>query len=125
VLHHEGFSTADLTEEVDIEKRWRDLGDALEQIVPPSGVPLAYVVVGGVEIGEDLGYGPLRYVVPSEVAAAGADLASLSVDDFRRAMAGAEDEAATLSYLWTAFETVRNCYVGAAAKGFGVLLHFG
>jgi len=118
ILRDRGFTTADLTECIDIEKRWRALHEALESL-PAPWRPLGRAVTGGVEIGEDLGYGPLRYFLPSDVASLASDLARLS--SLEVVARGDEGD----DYVREALETVRRCYAEAAARGFGMLLHFG
>jgi hypothetical protein len=121
VLRSEGFSGADMTAEVNIEKRWQWLHDRLER------VPRAprYAVMGGTELGEDLGSGPLRCLAPADVAVAAVDLASLSLDDLRRALPPDDNDTLAAQWAWETFQIVRDCYVDAASKGYGVLLRFG
>ena len=108
VLRSEGFTDADLTAEVDIEKRWQWLHDMLARVTPPSGRVLGYAVMGGTEIGEDLGYGPVRYLAAADVAVAAADLGSLSLDDLRSALPPDENDGLALQWAWDTLQVVRD-----------------
>lgn len=122
-LRREGFSAADLTAAMDIEKRWRWLHELLD--AAPEGEPrLGYTVVGGVEVGEDLGYGPVRYLRADEVCVAAAGLASLS-EEAVRARLGPWTHPLDFDVTWGTVAQVRGFYTATAGKGFGALLHFG
>lgn len=119
VLHRAGFSEGDLQPEVNIEKRWHSLRDLLDDERLPTR--LGYVIAGGAEMGEDLGYGPARYLTSAEVLAAWRALAKLGPDEIARLVS--EDDV--VGYYLEAFDTVRGAYRDAAAREFAMLLHFG
>jgi hypothetical protein len=119
VLRRAGFSDRDLQPEVNIEKRWRSLRDLLD--AERLSTRLGYVITGGAAIGEDLGYGPARYLTSAEVLDAWRALVKLGADE----VAGLVPEDDLLDYYSEALDTVRGAYRDAAAREFAMLLHFG
>jgi uncharacterized protein DUF1877 len=110
-LGERGFTRADLQVDVDIDKQWRRLEDALDRLSEPLG----FAIVGGTEVGEDLGYGPLRYFTPDHT-----QRIAMRLDH----VAPSLSDSAEFEYDDAALETVRVSYRLAAEFGFGMLLHF-
>jgi hypothetical protein len=50
-----------------LEKSWHALHFLLTEKIEGGNPPLANAILGGTNIGEDLGYGPARYLTPDEV----------------------------------------------------------
>ena len=69
---------------LDIHKSWHGLHWLLCQQAWDGPEPLKHAVLGGEEIGEDLGYGPARLVDAAAVRAVAAALAAISRDTLRQ-----------------------------------------
>jgi hypothetical protein len=73
---------------LDVHKSW----DALNVLLATSADRLANrwepdvldPLLGGTEFGEDLGYGPARYLTPEQVAQVAANVAAIDDDEVRR-----------------------------------------
>jgi hypothetical protein len=130
-----GFSDGDVCEILDIQKAWHGVYFLLCGRATPEGdTPRSQVIMGGREVGEDVGYGPARFLEPREVKEIAAVLGSISPDDLPanfdpETMNDAEiypfgwgrDEA--LQWLLDAYVQVRNYYKLAAEKGFAMILY--
>jgi hypothetical protein len=128
--------TESANDAVDIDKSWAAIHFMLTGTAwggqPPESLP----VLGGAEIGEDMGYGPLRYLTPSEVAAAHGVLAQLPVTELKKRFIPAKLEEAEVypTGIWLdegeeGFEYIEHWYVqlctfyaNAAQSGQAVLL---
>ena len=119
----ENFGPDDFMVEVNIEKRWASLRDLLDELAGAHGEPLGWIVVGGFEVGEDLGYGPVRHLGSEAVATAAAALQLLNRDEVLAPLP--EGRTVWSEYDWQALETVRSAYQEAADRGFGILQQFG
>jgi Domain of unknown function (DUF1877) len=93
--------------------------------------------LGGTEVGEDVGFGPARYLTPEEVKEVAAALRNVSKEDLvQRYVPSAFEEAniypaagiweaesdLALEYLLRAFEKMLAFYEAVAAQGDAVLL---
>jgi hypothetical protein len=67
-----------------LEKSWHVLHYLLTGKAEEAPPPLGNAILGGREIGEDLGYGPARFLTPEQVREVAAALASISKDDMRK-----------------------------------------
>jgi hypothetical protein len=80
------FENEDLEDrEFDIDKAWHGiyyLLTGISDIEKPNVSALGAAILGGTEIGDDEGYGPLRYLEAKEVKEIAAALESVSVQDF-------------------------------------------
>lgn len=130
-----GFSAEELPEGLDIDKAWHGLHFLLCGSAGPTDTALGTLVLGGEEVGEDLGYGPARLLTPEQVAAAAAALESQDEAALaRRFDASAMDAAGVYPQGWTqagadalpwlldTFRQVRAYFASARARGFGMLL---
>lgn len=81
-LSKHGLDPAELRDELDIDKSWRALEATLEALTPP-GDRARDAVLGGAPLGEDLGYGPARWIDPAAVVALSSALAAVSEDAVR------------------------------------------
>lgn len=52
---------------VDVDKAWHGIHAVLTNTAEPDGSDLDALVLGGTPFGEDLGFGPTRYLRPKEV----------------------------------------------------------
>lgn len=119
---------------IDIDKSWHGLhflltGDAWE-----GAKPLCDAILGGTEIGADVGYGPARYVDARTVAAIAAELQQWPAERLAQrydptALARNEiypqiwDEGEeALEYLLVWYQKMREYYLDAAAKGNAMLV---
>src|SRR5512138_1718613 len=70
--------------EVSLEKMWQALHFVLNGTVERVEGPLGHAILGGKELGPDVGYGPARILLPDEVKATAAALARVTPADLRR-----------------------------------------
>lgn len=133
-LEGAGFTSDALPEPLEIEKAWHGLHFLLCRDVGVTSDPLSQVVMGGEELGEDLGYGPARVLEPAQVASLATALEGLSQAELEKNFAPeAMDEIypsgwsssgpEELEWLLDAFRDVRDYYVEARERGFGMLLY--
>ena len=99
---------------------------------PPESLP----ILGGAEIGQDIGYGPARYLTPEEVHEAHSVLDSLPVEELRKRFVPEELEKADIypSGIWVDegmegfgyiahwYDQLREFYANASRRGNAVLL---
>jgi hypothetical protein len=120
----------------DLDKAWHCIQFMLNGTAAGGEEPLSFAVVGGAELGEDMGYGPARILEPHEVqrvasALAGIDDANFSARYDPVSMQAAEiyladmcvrDGAEALDYILGNFHTLVAFYQSAAARGDGAIL---
>ncbi len=127
----------DYDEGVDLNKLWHILHYLLTGSALGGGSPLANAILGGEEIGSDMGYGPARFLTPSQVREVADALSRVSNEELARrfdpeamdaaeiygAGRGADPELAeyALEYL----PQLVSYYSDAAAKGYAMLLYIG
>jgi hypothetical protein len=123
----------DRPESIDVDKAWHGIHFMLTDDAWGGNAPLANVVLGGTEIGGDVGYGPAHYLTPDELRAVADALRELPGDEFARRFDAEKlsesqiypriwdegDEA--LDYLRHYYETIREYYLDASAKGNAML----
>lgn len=121
---------------LNIDKLWHGLHWLLCQDAVGGPEPLSSTVFGGIEVGEDLGYGPARIVDPGGTAEVAAALADLDDQEIRRrfdpkTMAAAQlyplqerwtNEPEIISELLDAFDKVRALFAAASRRGDAVLI---
>lgn len=120
---------------MDVDKAWHGIHFLLTGNAWEVEDALGSAVIGGVEIGEDVGYGPARYLTPERVQEVAAALEGLTPEQFvERFDAGAleknqiypeiwgEGEGA-LEYLEEYYKELRSYYLAAAAQGEAMLLY--
>ena len=114
---------------IDIDKAWHGIHFLLSGDAWGGEPPLANVVLGGTEVGDDVGYGPARYLTADEVRAAANALQDITPDVLRSryvATALSENEIYpeiwddpdddAIEYLVTWYQILRDYYIDAAAK---------
>ena len=100
----------------------------------PTPTPLGQAVLGGIEIGEDTGYGPPRYLDAAAVKGIANALAAVDATTMRGrfdgdAMSDADlyldawTEPGIVDWLMQEFDRLREFYVGAARRGNAALLY--
>ena len=119
---------------IDLDKAWHGIHWLLTGDAWGGEPPLALAIVGGEDIGPDLGYGPARFVTPSGVQAVAAALAGLTDEDLSsrydpQAMDAQQiyptvwerDGKEGLDYLVHYFRILARFYADAAQRGDAVL----
>ena len=69
---------------LDIDKAWHGIHYLLTGNTSTSKGPFGAAILGGQDVGPDLGYGPPRFLTVSEVAEVSKVLSDLPPDQFRR-----------------------------------------
>ena len=67
---------------IDVDKAWHGIHYLLAGDTWGGDPPLANVVLGGTAIGDDVGYGPARYLTADEVRAIGDALSDFGIGFF-------------------------------------------
>jgi hypothetical protein len=68
----------------DLEKTWHGLHFVFTGVADEAAAPFGYLLSGGEEVGDDLGYGPARYLTPAEVREFRDALNTISDQEFDR-----------------------------------------
>lgn len=117
---------------IDIDKAWHGIHFMLTGQQFDGDPLLSNVIFSGAVIGDDVGYGPARYLTATEVAEVAEALQSLPPDEFAKRYdataltandiypqiwSGDED----LEYILSWYGTLRDYYAGAASKGNAML----
>jgi Domain of unknown function (DUF1877) len=118
--------------ELSLDKAWHGVHYLLSGSTEPTESPLGQCVLGGTEVGEDLGYGPARAFDPAQVARIAKALADPeaereAADRFDAArmtdlqiypFGWEEDDRA---WLLVSFRELRGFYAAAAAQGWAAV----
>jgi len=118
---------------LDIHKSWHGLHWLLCQEAWDGPEPLKHAVLGGEEVGEDMGYGPARLVDATKVHAVAEALAGISHETLERrydarAMAAAQiyafdpDDTSWREDFLDAFDRVKQYFTDAADRGHSILV---
>lgn len=117
---------------IDIDKAWHGIHFMLTGEQYDGTPPFSDVIFATSTVGEDVGYGPARYLTASEVSAVAQVLRDLPRDDFAKRFdaaaltandiypqiwSGDED----LEYLLSWYDTLRDYYLDADSKGNAML----
>jgi hypothetical protein len=70
--------------ELDLHKEWHSLHYLLTGTAWDGDEPYCYLVKGGEEIGDDLGYGPARVLKPNQVKSFCDALSKVSAEDLKK-----------------------------------------
>ena len=114
---------------LEIDKAWHGIHYLLTGDAWAGEAPLVNVILGGTEIGDDVGYGPARYLTAEEVKVVADALHSITPEQFRLRYSAEQlsqneiypniwddsDEDA-IEYLVAWYEDLRNYYIEAAAN---------
>ncbi len=124
---------ATATAALEIGKNWHGIHYLLTGEAWESPGVLGKVILGGTEIGEDLGYGPARLLTPAEVVEVTHALQNFPPSEFQAAfnpekLNGADIypdgwTTADQDSLVTSYTEVSNYYQSAANQGLGMLLY--
>ena len=120
---------------IDVDKAWHAIHYMLTGSADGGPEPACLAILGGVEIGEDLGYGPPRLLNAEYVASVATLLESLTPDIFAKrydpkAMDAAgiypeiweRDGDEGLDYVLEWYQVLRTFYIDARGRHDGVLL---
>lgn len=119
---------------VDVDKAWHGIHYLLTGRADVGAEPLSWAVMGGEEIGEEIGYGPARFLEPELVRSIAAWLPDDSVFKSRfdpQAMERARiypeviwvrDDMDALDYLVENYRELVAFYKSAAERGDGAIL---
>ena len=132
ILYPQGGEVRDGS--LDIDKAWQGIHFLLTGNPLAGQPPLSKAILGGVEIGGDVGYGPARYVTPDEVRDVAKALTGILKDELRRrfnpaALKKADiyppiwDQADSIGYLLEYYDKLVAFYQDAAQKGRAVLVY--
>jgi hypothetical protein len=124
---------AELGQEIGIGKAWQGVHYLLAGTSDVGPAPLAQAILGGISIGDDLGYGPARALDAEHVkevagALAAVDRQALGHRYDSTAMSGLAlypgnwDEPDALEWLLDSFDQVRSFYSDSAAQDQAALL---
>ncbi len=135
-LHPEGRSYDKPDPRLQIGKAWHGIHFLLNADPWEGTPPLFNIILGGTEIGEELGYGAVRYLNPEQVKEAVSALNAVQETDFRSRYDATAFEAAhiypsgwvensqsTEDWLWEAFVSVRAFFADADFFGDVTLLY--
>jgi len=118
---------------LDLHKSWHGLHWLICQSPWDGPEPLRHAILGGHEVGEDVGYGPARTVDPQTVRQVAAALASLSAAQIMKRYdaremeeadiypGGFEEDSSWKREMKRDFERLRKFYEEAAASDEGVI----
>jgi len=118
-----------------LEKAWHGLHYLLTGSSGESGVPLGFLLEGGREVGEDLGYGSPRLFEPGEVQSLNSVLAPITDDElWSRFDADAMEAEGVYPGIWdedeeelreeyvTYFQELKKVVAQASSGGMGMLV---
>lgn len=116
----------------EIDKAWHGIHFVLTGSAEPVDGPVGDVVLGGREVGDDMGYGPARVLSPDQVKRASQVLRAIDEGAFSRrynaeALRAADVypaiwDAEALDYLLEYYRGVREIFEEAASDGGGMLV---
>jgi hypothetical protein len=121
---------------LDVDKAWHGIHFLLTGTAWEGEPPLDFIVRGGQEVGEDLGYGPARAFTSDEVKAIAAALRPLTREVLEQRFNPKEmmslqiyptiwdrprDEDDTLEYVLGYYDALRDFIEGAAKEGEGLI----
>jgi|SRR5271165_3004905 len=131
-----GFGISPDQDRLDLEKSWHVLHYLLTGKAEDAPPPFGNAILGGQEIGDDLGYGPARFLTPEQVRHVASALASVTKEDLAHrfdldAMTkahiypvhGASADESELELAQEYFELLSRYYAEAAAAGNAMLLY--
>lgn len=122
--------------ELDVDKAWHAIHFLLTGTAWQGDPPLNFVVTGGTELGEDLGYGPARSLTSGEVRSLAAALKAISPDSLLQrydpaALTAAEiypqiwdrpEEEDPRGYVSEYYDQLRSFVLDAAVEGEALLI---
>jgi uncharacterized protein DUF1877 len=123
-------------EEIEIDKAWHGIHYLLTGSAWEAALPLGFVVAGGVEVGDDLGYGPARALRSDQVLEIDSALEPFTTEELRRRFDAdrmseleiypfgwSEDPDGELEYLLAFYAELRAFVHRTAGRGAGLLAY--
>lgn len=123
-------------DELEIDKAWHGIHFLLTGTAWEGSFPLNFIVVGGEEVGDDLGYGPARALPSGDVAKVDAALDPLTTDELRGRFDAtrmseleiypfgwSDDPDGELQYLLEFYVELRAFVRRTAERGHGLLVY--
>lgn len=126
---------ADTERQLDVDKAWHAIHYLLNGTAWGGKEPLVNAVLGGVPVGEeDVGYGPARYLRPSQVVETSKALQSISSEQLWSRFNAAAMKKAEIypdfeggdddkEYVCGNFEEIKSFFATAASHGDAMLLY--
>ncbi len=124
------------TNHLEIDKAWHAIHYTLNGSTWEGEGPLAMVILGGEEIGDDVGYGPARYLTPVQVKVVAEALAAVTPQVFSANFSPAALDAAEiypqiwernggdgLEYVLHYYKQLSSFYQSAAERGDAALVY--
>jgi hypothetical protein len=114
-----------------LEKSWHVLHYLLTGEAEEAPPPLGNAILGGTKIGDELDYGPVRFLTPNQVREVATALASVTKEDLKqrfhlKAMMAANifpvRDKSELELAQDYFDDLSHCYTDAATSGDAMLL---
>jgi hypothetical protein len=123
----------ELGESLNLDKAWHGLHYLLCGTAQEGTPPLGNAVLGGTPIGDNLAYGPVRFLEAADVAAVATALSSLDSKEVGQRFDPARmneanvyptcwDDPDTQEWLMESFDALREFYAGVSERGNAVLL---
>ena len=119
---------------ISLEKAWHGVHFLLCGTAGDAPAPFGQAVLGGTPLGQDLGYGPARFLEAGDVAAVATALSSIDRVSLATSYDGAALQAADVypggwddpenrEWLLRAFDELRDFYAAVASRGNAVLIY--
>lgn len=129
----------ELAHVIELDKAWHGIHYLLTGTAEGGDEPYSLVILGGQEIGEDIGYGPARLLFPEQVVDIAGALRELDADTLALRFVPEEMEEAqiypgeiwlrdgqeALDYVLHYYQQLVEFYEEAAARGDGVITWLG
>jgi len=119
--------------EMDIDKAWHGIHFLLTGESKGGKPPLAHAIMGGREIGRNVGYGPVKYLEPKQVKEIYEALSKISTEEMQKrydleAMRKAQiytisDDDKDPGYFIDYYKKLVEFYGDAAGKGYAVFIY--
>lgn len=128
------FNDEENDDSLDIDKAWHGIHFLLNDNVWGGEEPLKLVIMGREEIGEDIGYGPARYLTSEDVKTISGALSHLSIEEMKSRFDADKmikediypfiwEEEYALEYLMEYYQALLSYYNDAANKGNAMLVY--
>jgi hypothetical protein len=118
--------------ECDVDKAWQAIDFVLTGTVDETSTPLGFLICGGQDIGEDLGYGPARAFEPRDVASIAEALEPITLEEFAKrfdhpalleeGVYAMENEDDDREYVFENFAALRAFVAEAKDAGEGIII---
>ncbi|MGG1554980.1 YfbM family protein [Paenibacillus ferrarius] len=120
---------------LDIDKAWHAIHFLLNESAWEGQHPFFNVILGGTKLGDDLGYGPARYLTSEEVKEVALSLSSLSENEIRNRFNPEKmkesdiypsiewSEQDDLEYVFSYYKEVKKYYLEASENNSAMLLY--